>query len=84
MQFVRVIETTAQQWALQHGMPAVLHAAGPVHTSQSPARGGNAGVCGAPSGQGWPGARRGVRAPGPGETPLSHEEVAFGFQKGIL
>lgn len=84
MPTVRVIETTAQQWALQHGMRAVRDAAGAVNVPQQAACSGDAGVYRALPGGRWAGASHGVRAPGPGETPLSYEEVAFGVQKGIL
>lgn len=71
------------------GMPGMLCAPGAIDTPQQSARGSDAGIdrsFQAPmeSGSTWPGRDFGVRAPYPGETPLSWEEVMEAVRRGLL
>jgi hypothetical protein len=74
MPAMRIIQTTAQQWGVFVQMRGVLLKAGTQHQTQKEAGGGNAGGNRAISGEPWPGAHLGVRAPGIDETPLSIDE----------
>lgn len=74
MQTMRIIETTAAQWGVFVQMRGVLLQAGTEHKTRQAESCCNAGGHRALSGQPWPGAHLGVRAPGIDETPLSIDE----------
>ena len=83
MQVLRVIETTAQQWAIFVHMRGVLLKAGAERKAGQEASGGNAGGHRAISGKSWPGAHLGIRQADPDETPLSESECWVAVREGL-
>lgn len=85
MQCLRIIERTAKEWEVQPPVPGVLRAPG---AQRAPGQGPGRRYVGrhrASIGGTWPGKDLGVRAPEPGETPLSRAEVRFAIDvMGIL
>lgn len=84
MSTLRILQTTAHQWAIPAEMPGVLHAPG---AQRSPGQTAGVRVAGshrATAGEPWPGASVGVRRPFAWETPLSAAEVAHAFAEGVL
>lgn len=63
------------QWAVFTHMRGVLCRAGAVNEARQASGVGDVGGHRAAAGEPWPGASVGVRAPFPGETPLSIDEV---------
>jgi hypothetical protein len=84
MPIVRIIETTSAQWGVFTEMRRVLCATGAVSAPEQDPRESDARSHRAISGEPWPGASLGVRAPSPFETPLSLTEVMFGKMRGLL
>ena len=74
MQTMRIIETTSAQWNVLVQMRGMLLQAGSERKAGQEASRGNAGGHREVSGQPWPGANLGIRAPGIDETPLSLDE----------
>lgn len=62
----------------------VLRQTRSVHQAGQSARSSDAGDYWPIQGEPWPGARAGVRAPWPGETGLSLDEVRLGLALGVL
>ena len=73
--------------ALRRGLPhavlGLLHAAGGVGAPAAPRGPGHAGRDRAAPGRPWPGAGVGIRPPGPGETPLTLDEIAVALRYGV-
>ena len=83
MQAMRIIETTATQWALFTHMRGVLLKAGAQRKAGQEASGSNAGGNRALSGESWPGAHLGIRQADPDETPLSESECWVAVREGL-
>lgn len=83
MQTMRIIQTTAQQWGVFVQMRGVLLKAGTQHQARQATGCVHAGGHRAISGQPWPGAHLGVRAPDLDETPLSADECWIAVREGI-
>ena len=84
MQTMRIIQTTAQQWGVFVQMRGVLLKAGTQHQARQETSCGNVGGHRAISGQPWPGAHLGVRAPGIDETPLSIDECWIAVRECLI
>lgn len=70
--------------AIRPEMCGVLRQAGDFGAPQQSTSGGNAGGHRQVQGSAWPGSDLGVRAPMPGETPISWAEVHHGMKEGLL
>ena len=68
----------------REGLAAKVNDAIQELVRQAQAGGRDAGGYRPVPGEPWPGARAGVRAPWPGETPLSYAEVEHGLREGVL
>ena len=75
------VETLGSLCTVVLGM---LHQAGDFGTPEQTAGGHHAGGDCEVQGGTWPGQHFGVRAPFPGETPISWEEVHHAVRQGIL
>ena len=84
MQTMRIIETTAAQWGVFVQMRRVLCAAGVVYATRQEVGQRDAGSHRALSGQPWPGAHLGIRAPGIDETPLSLDECWIAVRESLI
>lgn len=85
MRTMRIIEKTAKEWEVQLPVPGVLHSSGSQRTPSKGSGLRHVGRDRASLGGTWPGRDLGVRAPDPGETPLSRAEVRFAIDvMGIL
>jgi hypothetical protein len=65
-------------------VPAVLQRPSAEHASPARPRRRDAGRHRPLPGESWPGESVGVRAPLPGETPLSWPEILTGLREGVL
>lgn len=79
---MRVLETTALQWGIQLAMCSVLRSTGDQCASEQEPCSVDVGGHQPVSRESWPGESFGVRAPWPGETPLSWAEVHYGMRVG--
>jgi hypothetical protein len=83
MQTMRVIETTATQWAVFVFMRGVLLKASDKHQAeQTPCRGNAGGHREVPS-KSWTGQHLGIRQADPDETPLSLDECWIAVREGL-
>lgn len=82
MPAMRIIETTATQWAIFVYMRGVLLQAGSERQARQAPGCIHVGGHRALSRQPWPGAHLGVRAPGIDETPLSADECWIAVREG--
>lgn len=84
MPILRIINTTATQWAIRHEVPRLLHPAGAF---SAPGQAPSVRIAGSHSairGESYPGASAGVRRPHSRETRLSADEVAHGLVCGVI
>ena len=65
-------------------LPAMLHGSGLEHPPSAGPRRRDAGRHRPLPGESWPGESVGIRAPLPGETPLSWPEILTGLREGVL
>lgn len=84
LQRMRIVEKTAVQWGVPVPVLGVLHAPGALDASEQAGGRRDAGCDRQIPGRAWPGRDLGVRAPYPGETPISWAEVHHGVREGLL
>lgn len=84
MPSMRIVQATASLWGLPNAVPGVLRTSGVERTPEQTTRQRDARSYRALTGEPWPGASVGVRAPWTGETPLNGAEIVQGLREGIL